>query len=135
MTVTRQENPNGRKRFRTKFSQEQKEKMLSFAEKLGWKMQKSDEGLVEEFCNEAGVRKGVLKVWMHNNKHTFGKRDIRSSNDNNNNNGDTIISFSIANGHNNNTNGYNNQNEEKTTSVDDHHEQNHLSTNGSSSSS
>ncbi|KAI3467348.1 hypothetical protein Pfo_024011 [Paulownia fortunei] len=69
------ENPVGRKRSRTKFSQEQKEKMLSFSEKLGWKMHKSDEAAVEEFCHEVGVAKGVLKVWMHNNKNTFGKKE------------------------------------------------------------
>ncbi|RVW68235.1 hypothetical protein VitviT2T_000963 [Vitis vinifera] len=136
ITVTRQDIPNGRKRFRTKFSQEQKEKMFSFSEKLGWKMQKSDEGLVEEFCNEVGVGKGVLKVWMHNNKHTFGKRDISSNNNNNNDGHDTIISFATTNGL-NNINGDSNHNE-KTCSFDDHHQQNHLhhlSTNGSSSSS
>ncbi|CBI22215.3 unnamed protein product, partial [Vitis vinifera] len=70
---------NGRKRFRTKFSQGQKEKMFEFAERVGWKMQKRDEELVAEFCNEVGVDKGVLKVWMHNNKNTFGKRDVNGS--------------------------------------------------------
>ncbi|KAF8399477.1 hypothetical protein HHK36_015343 [Tetracentron sinense] len=70
---------NGRKRFRTKFSKEQKEKMQSFSERLGWKMQKRDEGLVEEFCDEVGVGKGVFKVWMHNNKLSFGKKDGNTS--------------------------------------------------------
>lgn len=70
---------SGRKRFRTKFSQEQKDKMYSFSDKLGWKMQKRDEVLVEEFCNEVGVGKNVLKVWMHNNKHTFAKRDANGN--------------------------------------------------------
>ncbi|CAL0321744.1 unnamed protein product [Lupinus luteus] len=65
-----------RKRFRTKFSQEQKEKMHEFAERVGWKMQKRDEDLVMEFCNEVGVDRSVLKVWMHNNKNTFGKKDV-----------------------------------------------------------
>ncbi|KAI5679034.1 hypothetical protein M9H77_09984 [Catharanthus roseus] len=90
---------SGRKRFRTKFSQEQKERMFSFSEKLGWKMQKSDDSMIREFCNEIGVGKGVLKVWMHNNKN---KKDIvivgggnggningggdRDNNNNNNNN-------------------------------------------------
>ncbi|XP_027075059.1 zinc-finger homeodomain protein 9-like [Coffea eugenioides] len=68
-------NSNGRKRYRTKFTPDQKEKMLDFAEKVGWKIQKRDEDLIAEFCNEIGVDKGVLKVWMHNNKNTFGKRD------------------------------------------------------------
>ncbi|KAF6148268.1 hypothetical protein GIB67_012043 [Kingdonia uniflora] len=74
----------GRKRFRTKFSQDQKDKMYKFAERVGWKMQKRDEGLVEEFCNEVGVGRGVLKVWMHNNKLTFGKKDVSSGNGNGN---------------------------------------------------
>lgn len=63
-----------KKRFRTKFTQEQKEKMLQLAEQLGWRIQKQDEGLVQNFCNETGVRRHVLKVWMHNNKHTLGKK-------------------------------------------------------------
>ncbi|KAJ7965779.1 Zinc-finger homeodomain protein [Quillaja saponaria] len=61
-----------KKRFRTKFSQEQKEKMLAFAESVGWRIQKHDEGAVEQFCEENGVQRNVLKVWMHNNKHTLG---------------------------------------------------------------
>nr|ABK25143.1 unknown [Picea sitchensis] len=63
-----------KKRFRTKFSQDQKEKMYMFADKMGWRMQKQDEAIVQQFCNEIGVGKGVLKVWMHNNKHTLGKK-------------------------------------------------------------
>lgn len=69
-------NPNGKKRFRTKFTQDQKEKMHELAERVGWKMQKRDEDLIIGFCNEIGVDKGVFKVWMHNNKMTFGiKKD------------------------------------------------------------
>ncbi|GAB2232256.1 hypothetical protein Droror1_Dr00011288 [Drosera rotundifolia] len=64
----------GKKRFRTKFSQEQKEKMLVFAERIGWRIQKQDEALVQQFCEEAQVKRPVLKVWMHNNKHTLGKK-------------------------------------------------------------
>ncbi|KAG1369921.1 zinc-finger homeodomain protein 2 [Cocos nucifera] len=60
---------SGRKRFRTKFTQEQKEKMQAFAEKLGWRIQKHDDVALEEFCVEVGVKRHVLKVWMHNNKN------------------------------------------------------------------
>lgn len=63
-----------KKRFRTKFSSEQKEKMCSFADKLGWKIQKHDEAAVQQFCSDVGVKRHVLKVWMHNNKHTLGKK-------------------------------------------------------------
>ncbi|KAL3515787.1 hypothetical protein ACH5RR_022689 [Cinchona calisaya] len=63
-----------RKRFRTKFTQEQKEKMLNFAEKVGWKLQKQEEAVVQQFCQELGVKRRVLKVWMHNNKHNLAKK-------------------------------------------------------------
>ena len=62
----------GKKRSRTKFTQEQKEKMLEFAERVGWRIQKHDEAAVEQFCAETGVKRHVLKVWMHNNKNTLG---------------------------------------------------------------
>lgn len=48
--------------------------MHNFSEKLGWRMQKGDDGLVQEFCNDIGVSRGVFKVWMHNNKNTLRKR-------------------------------------------------------------
>ncbi|KAL2344404.1 hypothetical protein Fmac_005689 [Flemingia macrophylla] len=38
-----------KKRFRTKFTQEQKDKMLGFAEKLGWRIQKHDENVVQDY--------------------------------------------------------------------------------------
>lgn len=66
--------PVPRKRFRTKFTAEQKERMLEFAERMGWRIQKQDEALVEEFCAEVGVSRQVLKVWMHNNKHSIRKQ-------------------------------------------------------------
>ncbi|KAL6972534.1 hypothetical protein U1Q18_041475 [Sarracenia purpurea var. burkii] len=71
-----------KKRFRTKFSQEQKEKMLDFAEKVGWKIQKQEEGVVQQFCQEIGVKRRVLKVWMHNNKHNVAKKEDPSNAEN-----------------------------------------------------
>lgn len=65
---------SGGKRYRTKFTAEQKEKMLELAEKLGWRIQKHDDEVIQQFCNETGVKRHVLKVWMHNNKHTIGKK-------------------------------------------------------------
>ncbi|KAL7090061.1 hypothetical protein ACP275_12G016600 [Erythranthe tilingii] len=65
---------SGKKRFRTKFTAEQKDKMLNFAERLGWRIQKQEEEMVQQFCSEMGIKRHVLKVWMHNNKHTLGKK-------------------------------------------------------------
>ncbi|KAG5621603.1 hypothetical protein H5410_006821 [Solanum commersonii] len=100
-------NSNGRKRFRTKFTPDQKVKMLEFAERVGWKMQKRDEDLVSNFCNEIGVEKGVLKVWMHNNKNTFGKKSDQPNSgsgdgDNDNDNDDNHH----QNGNTNSVNGF-----------------------------
>ena len=59
------------KRFRTKFTVEQKEKMLAFSEKLGWKLQRKDEeDEVERFCRGVGVSRQVFKVWIHNHKNS-----------------------------------------------------------------
>ncbi|XP_061348754.1 zinc-finger homeodomain protein 3-like [Gastrolobium bilobum] len=69
----------GKKRIRTKFTQEQKEKLLCFAEKAGWRIQKLDESVVQKFCKEIGIKRRVLKVWMQNNKNTFAKRNLSTS--------------------------------------------------------
>lgn len=60
-----------KRRYRTKFTAQQKEKMLAFATKAGWRMQKLDEHAVERLCQELGIERRVLKVWMHNNKHNY----------------------------------------------------------------
>nr|GEV77998.1 hypothetical protein [Tanacetum cinerariifolium]GEV80622.1 hypothetical protein [Tanacetum cinerariifolium] len=87
---------SGKKRFRTKFTQAQKEKMHEIASKVGWKMQKRDEDLINGFCNEIGVDRNVFKVWMHNNKST-------TTNKNNNNDdhghGNNIINVNNINSH------------------------------------
>ncbi|AET03392.2 putative transcription factor ZF-HD family [Medicago truncatula] len=62
------------KRFRSKFTHYQKERMLGFAMKSGWKINKQDENLVEQFCNEIGVKCKTFRVWMYNNKHTHGNK-------------------------------------------------------------
>ncbi|XP_050365768.1 zinc-finger homeodomain protein 5 [Argentina anserina] len=62
-----------KKRFRTKFTAEQKVRMVEFAERVGWRIQKQDEDEVERFCDEVGVKRQVLRVWMHNNKNTVKK--------------------------------------------------------------
>nr|XP_009800645.1 PREDICTED: putative F-box/LRR-repeat protein At5g41840 [Nicotiana sylvestris] len=69
-------NPNGRKQIRTIFSQYQKKKMLEFAERVGWKLQKRDDELISDFCSKIGVKKRLLKVWMHDNENTFATADI-----------------------------------------------------------
>lgn len=72
-------NINSKKRYRTRFTNDQKERMLGFAQKAGWKIQKLDEESVQQFCQEVGIKRRVLKIWMHNNKHLFAKKITNSS--------------------------------------------------------
>ncbi|VFQ65729.1 unnamed protein product [Cuscuta campestris] len=76
----------GKKRFRTKFSQGQKEKMMEFAEKLGWRIPREDDSQLQTFCAEVGVKRQVFKVWMHNNKNSAAKKNNNPIHINNNNN-------------------------------------------------
>ncbi|TVU03649.1 hypothetical protein EJB05_50837, partial [Eragrostis curvula] len=69
---------SGKKRFRTKFTAEQKARMLEFAERVGWRLQKLDDAMVQAFCQEIGVRRRVLKVWMHNNKHNLATKRLEA---------------------------------------------------------
>ncbi|XVF58271.1 hypothetical protein PTKIN_Ptkin07bG0051600 [Pterospermum kingtungense] len=136
---------NSKKRFRTKFTQLQKERMHEFAERVGWKIQKRDEELIQEFCSEVGVDRGVLKVWMHNNKNTLGKKDQAngegsgsrnngSGNDNNNN----LVSAGLNHEEDNNDETHGNNNNSHGQNLNHHFETDsvaHVGTNGSSSSS
>ncbi|XP_066337756.1 zinc-finger homeodomain protein 4-like isoform X1 [Miscanthus floridulus] len=70
---------SSRKRFRTKFTPEQKARMLEFAERVGWRLQRLDDGMVQAFCQEIGVKRRVLKVWMHNNKHNLANKRLEAS--------------------------------------------------------
>lgn len=63
-----------KKRFRTKFTKEQKDRMHEVAEKMGWKIQKQDDEEVQQLCQELGVKRQVFKVWMHNNKQDTKKK-------------------------------------------------------------
>ncbi|XP_022638386.1 zinc-finger homeodomain protein 6 [Vigna radiata var. radiata] len=67
---------SSKKRFRTKFSQQQKDKMMEFAEKLGWKIQRQDEQELHQFCSQVGVKRQVFKVWMHNSKQAMKKKQM-----------------------------------------------------------
>jgi len=61
------------RRARTKFTAEQKEKMGSFAERIGWRISKRErveEEEVDRFLEETGISRRAFKVWMHNHRNT-----------------------------------------------------------------
>ncbi|XP_047083899.1 zinc-finger homeodomain protein 9-like [Lolium rigidum] len=60
-----------RKRSRTMFTAEQKHRMKELSERLGWRQHKRNEAIMDEWCRDIGVSKGVFKVWMHNNKRNY----------------------------------------------------------------
>ncbi|KAL8247739.1 hypothetical protein R6Q59_008955 [Mikania micrantha] len=109
-------NPTGKKRFRMKFTQDQKDKMHEIAEHVGWKMQKRDEDMIIGFCNQIGVDKNVFKVWMHKNKTTFGnKKDFT-----NNSSGEGFDFMISRNNHHHEDDG-----DTKNHRLDHHNHQNH----------
>lgn len=65
-----------KKRFRTKFTQEQKRRMEEFAETIEWKIPKQNDTEVQRFCAEVGVTRQVFKVWMHNCKQASKKKQL-----------------------------------------------------------
>ncbi|KAG6584298.1 Zinc-finger homeodomain protein 2, partial [Cucurbita argyrosperma subsp. argyrosperma] len=80
-TDTERSGGGGKKRFRTKFTADQREKMLAFAEKLGWKLQRRDlDDEIERFCRSVGVTRQVFKVWMHNHKNSFSSNSASTGN-------------------------------------------------------
>ncbi|KAG7012167.1 Zinc-finger homeodomain protein 2, partial [Cucurbita argyrosperma subsp. argyrosperma] len=75
------ETGGSKKRFRTKFTTDQKEKMLAFAERLGWKLQRKDlDEEIERFCRSVGITRQVFKVWMHNHKNSFSSNSASTGN-------------------------------------------------------
>ncbi|CBI38260.3 unnamed protein product, partial [Vitis vinifera] len=66
--------------FHRKLISNQKEKMLAFAEKIRWKMQrKEEEDEIERFCRGVGVSRQVFKVWMHNHKNSSSSSSSAST--------------------------------------------------------
>lgn len=64
-----------RRRPRTRFTEEQKQRMAGYAERLGWKIprgraraEEEEEDQVSRFCRGIGVTRQAFKVWMHNHK-------------------------------------------------------------------
>jgi ZF-HD class homeobox domain-containing protein len=52
----------------TKFTAEQKERMLEFAERFGWHIHKAGAEAVDNFCAQIGVPQRVFKNWMYHNR-------------------------------------------------------------------
>lgn len=71
--VRRLAGEEGVKRFKTKFTADQTERMRSYAEKLTWKVGPEDREETEGFCNEIGVNLNNFMTWMNNHKE---ERDL-----------------------------------------------------------
>ncbi|KAL8464417.1 hypothetical protein ACS0TY_034082 [Phlomoides rotata] len=76
------ETSSSKKRYRTKFTEEQKEEMMGFADKLGWRMvqRRSDHDEIDNFCRGVGISRKVFKVWMHNHKNTSQSHSAANAN-------------------------------------------------------
>ncbi|KAE8712906.1 Detected protein of unknown function [Hibiscus syriacus] len=55
---------------RSKLTVDQKNKMMGFADKLGWRSQlREKDAEIQRFCEEVGITKRVFIVWLNNNRH------------------------------------------------------------------
>ncbi|KAG6503310.1 zinc-finger homeodomain protein 11-like [Zingiber officinale] len=66
---------SGRRRPRTRFTEDQKQRMARYAERIGWRVPRGramradeEEDQFSRFCREIGVSKQVFKVWVRNHK-------------------------------------------------------------------
>ncbi|KAG2283399.1 hypothetical protein Bca52824_054619 [Brassica carinata] len=62
-------------KLRTKFTQEQKED-AEFCGRIGWKMQRQEESVVQKFCQEIGVRREFLKSGFITTNTIYPRRAI-----------------------------------------------------------
>ncbi|CAH8390770.1 unnamed protein product [Eruca vesicaria subsp. sativa] len=75
--VTDRSNEEGaKKRVKRRFTEEQREKMRSYAEKVGWKVSTESRERVKEFCDGIGVTRKNLRVWMNNNHNGVNGRRL-----------------------------------------------------------
>nr|KJB47838.1 hypothetical protein B456_008G044700 [Gossypium raimondii] len=58
---------------RTRLTVEQKNKMMRFADKLGWRSQGHDDAEIRQFCEQVGITKRVFVVWLNNNRRRSRK--------------------------------------------------------------
>lgn len=58
-----------KRKKRTTFSSEHKNKLIRFAESVGWKPRKEKKDEIESFCSEMGITRRMFVVWLSNNRH------------------------------------------------------------------
>ncbi|KAJ7968021.1 Zinc-finger homeodomain protein [Quillaja saponaria] len=65
----------GRKRRkRASYTEDQRDELKAFADKLGWKPQSHDKEQVEKFCLEMGISRRVFMLWLYNNKNLANQK-------------------------------------------------------------
>ncbi|KAK7328309.1 hypothetical protein VNO77_22412 [Canavalia gladiata] len=57
-----------KRKKRTLFTPEQRNRMMRFAERLGWKPQKVNKDEIQRFCLDMGISRRMFLVWLSNNR-------------------------------------------------------------------
>lgn len=70
--------PGGRKK-RTMFTAEQRSQMIRFAERLGWRPQRSDKEEIQHFCMDMGISRRMFLVWLSNNRRRVVQNDATNT--------------------------------------------------------
>ncbi|KAJ7968026.1 Zinc-finger homeodomain protein [Quillaja saponaria] len=63
--------------------QEQKERLLSFAQRLGWRYHYWAHEAIEQFCEEMGIERRGFMMWLGNNRKRQLDRRTAAPNANN----------------------------------------------------
>eukprot|EP00897_Mesotaenium_endlicherianum_P001712 jgi/Mesen1/1569/ME000134S00684 len=64
-----------KKRKRTKISDEQKEKLAVFAQRVGWTVVGQQKEEIDAACAEIGIEPKTLRYWIHNSKQKAKKQE------------------------------------------------------------
>ncbi|KAL2617263.1 hypothetical protein GLYMA_08G189000v4 [Glycine max] len=73
-TLDRVQGMRPKRKKRTTFSSEQRNKLICFAESVGWKPRKDKKNEIQSFCSEMGMTRRMFLIWLSNNRHRAIKK-------------------------------------------------------------
>ncbi|XP_043717956.1 zinc-finger homeodomain protein 5-like [Telopea speciosissima] len=66
--VVEEQMGSSRRRPRARFTDEQRQQMFAYANRLGWRMRRERWDETNRFCEQIGVSRQVFKAWLNNKK-------------------------------------------------------------------
>ncbi|XP_027338063.1 zinc-finger homeodomain protein 5-like [Abrus precatorius] len=69
-----------KRKKRTMFTPEQRNRMMRFAERLEWRPQRNNNDEIQRFCLEMGISRRMFLVWLSNNRRRATQNSTTSVN-------------------------------------------------------